>query len=213
MLLGGAHFSSKLDECLHTESGRTVLGVFPLLVDEGGSRDVPVGPGGVFGHEFLQEEGGGDGSRVASGVLEVGELVLERVGVFFFERHAPELLAAGFAAVDDLKGEFVVVAEESGDGIAEGADHCAREGGEVHDVRCSDFARFGKSVAKDEAAFGVRVVDHDGLAVLCLEDVARQHGLVADGVLGEAADGAHVDGELELMSNASLERCISFSDI
>ena len=154
-------------------------------------------PGGVFGDEFLQEEGGGDGSGVASCILEVGELVLERVGVFFFEGHAPELFAAGLTAVDDLQGEIVVVAEEAGDGVAEGADHGAREGGEVHDVGCTDFSRFGEAVAQDEAPFGVGIVDHDGLAVLGLEDVARQYGLVADGVFGEAADGADADGELE----------------
>lgn len=154
-------------------------------------------PGGVFGDEFLQEEGGGDGSGVASRILEVGELVLERIGVFFFEGHAPELFTAGFTAVDDLQGEIVVVAEESGDGVAEGADHGAREGGEVHDMGGSDFSRFGKSVAKHQTAFGVGIVDHDGLAVLGLEDVARQYGLVADGVFGEAADGADADGKLE----------------
>ena len=156
-----------------------------------------MGPGGIFGDEFLQEKRGGDGSGVGARVLEVGELVLERVGVFFFERHAPEFFAAGFSAVNDLQGEVVVVAEESGDGITEGADHGSREGGDVDDVRSPDFTRFGKPVAEHQAAFGVSVVDHDSLAVLGLENVSRQNGLVADGVFGEAADGAHVNGKLE----------------
>ena len=52
-------------------------------------------------------------------------------------------------------------------------------------------------VARSTIAFGIGVVDHHGLAVLRLEDISREYGLVADGVLGEAADGAHVDGEFE----------------
>ncbi len=146
-LFAAGHFAGKLDKGLHAESGSAVLGVFPLLVDEGGAGDVPVRPGGVFGHEFLEEKGGRNRASIAASILEVGKLVLEGIGVFFFERHAPELFAAGFAAVDHLESQVVIVAEESGDSVAEGADHGARKGGEVHDVGCDDLAGFGKSVA------------------------------------------------------------------
>ena len=156
-----------------------------------------MGPGGVFGNEFLQEESGRYGTRIAPGVLQVGEFVLEGVGVFLFERHAPELFAAGFAAVDDLQGKVVVVAEKSGYRIAEGTDHGSGEGGKVHNVGSPDEARFGKSVGEDQAAFGVGVVHHDGLAVFRLEDIAGQNRFVADGVFGQAAHGTHLDGEFQ----------------
>ena len=74
-------------------------------------------------------------------------------------------------------------------------------------MRCSDFTRFGKSVGENQAAFGVCVVDHDGFAVLGFENVARQYGLVADGVFGEAADGAHVDGEFECCNGLDGGKC------
>ena len=164
-------------------------------------------PGGVFGHEFLEEQRCRDCASVRTGVLEVGELVLECVGVFFFERHAPELFAAGFAAVDNLQAKVVVIAEESRDGVAEGADHGARKGGEVHDVGCADFTGFGKSVGEDQTAFGVGVVHHDGLAVLGGKDVTRQHGLIADCIFGEAADGAHANRELERCDGLNCGEC------
>ena len=191
------HFAGEFNQSLHAESGCAVFSVFPGLGYEGRTSDIPVAPCSVFGHEFLQEEGGRNCACVASRILEVGKLVLEGIGVFFFQRHAPELFAAGFAAVDHLQAQVVIVAEESGDCVTESADHGARKGGEVHDVGGADEAGFGKSVGENQTAFGVGVVHHDGLAVLGGKNIARQHGLVTDGIFGEAADGAHVNRELE----------------
>ena len=145
----------------------------------------------------MQEEGGRDCASVASRVLEVGKLVLKGVCVFFFKWHAPELFAASVAAVDDLECKVIVVAEESSNGVAECSDHGASKGSEIDDVRCSNEACFGKSVRKHEATFGVGVVNHDGLSVLCGKDVTRQHRLVANGVFGEAANGAHLNREFK----------------
>ena len=191
-LFVAGHFAGKLDKRLYAKSGSAVFRVLPSLGHECRTGDVPVCPGGVFGHEFLEEECCRDGASVASRILEVGELVLEGVGVFFFERHAPELFAAGFAAVNHLQAKVIVIAEESRDGVTEGTDHGARKGGKVHNVGGTDFARFGKSVAENQAAVGVGVVDHDGLAVLTWEN-----RLIADCIFGEAADGAHANRELE----------------
>ena len=141
----------------------------------------------------MQEEGGGNGARVASGIFEVSKVILQGVGVFFFERHAPELFAAGFAAVDDVQGEGVVIAEETSNSVTESAYHGTCKRSEIDNVCGSDKACFGKAVAEDEASFGIGVIDHDRLSVLGGKDVARQYGLVADGVFGEAAHGAYLD--------------------
>lgn len=49
------HTAGEFNERLHAEASGAVFGVFPLLVDEGCSCDVEVGPCGFFGDEFLEE--------------------------------------------------------------------------------------------------------------------------------------------------------------
>lgn len=61
----------------------------------------------------------------------------------------------------------------------------------------SDEACFGQTVRKYKAAFGVGVVYHDCLTVLGGKDIAGEHRLVADGVFGQAADGADLHGQFQ----------------
>ena len=50
-----AHFPSEFDERLHAESGSAEFRVFPCFTDKRCTCDIPVSPGCIFGHEFLQE--------------------------------------------------------------------------------------------------------------------------------------------------------------
>ena len=123
-------------------------------------------PGCVFG-EGLQELGRSDCAAVASaGVLDVGNVALDLIGVLLTQGQAPELFAGGGQSSLELADGLVVVGERAAVEHAESDDAGAGEGCRVDEVGCAELAGVGESVGENQAAFGVGVDDVDGLAGL-----------------------------------------------
>lgn len=187
---------------MDARSRRPVGRVFPRMGDEGRARDVEVGPFDIFRYEFAEKERGENRARAFAHIRKVREIVLEFVGVFLVEGHRPEFFARGLARLHDHFRESVVVREKSGDGCSQRADHRAGESRHGNDVGRSVFDRRADAVGKDEPSLRVRVVDHDGFAVLRLENVAGEDRSRAYPVFGEAEVCGHLEGNLELRRRA-----------
>jgi len=57
------------------------------------------------------------------------------------------------------------------------SDDCSSQRSNIQDMRRFLFAGKVQAVGQDETALRVRVIDHDRLAVLCVEDVSRPLGI------------------------------------
>ena len=76
--------------------------------------------------------------------------------------------------------------------------HGARERGNIENVGGFFFARQIQAVRENQTAFGVGVVDHDGLAVLRIEDVAGKLGVGVGRVFGGGDDSGDIEFRLQL---------------
>ena len=151
-----------------------------------------MGPLGAFRNELLQEEGGGNRARVdAADVLEVRGVAAEFLGVFLDQRQLPKHLAVRLARLDHGAHPLGVVSHDSGDPGAERAHGGSGQGRDVHDMRGALLSGAGQRIGEHEAALGVGVVHHHGLAVAGAEDVSRPRSRRSRIVLG----GRHDSGD------------------
>jgi hypothetical protein len=143
----------------------------------------------------VQELGRGDGAAMASaGVLDVGNVALDLVGVLFAQRQPPELLAGGGQRRVELGIGLVVVRERARIHDAQRHHAGAGQRSRVDQVRRAQLLRVGEPIGQHQAAFGIGVDHVDGLAGHGGHHVAGLVGFAVGHVLRRAdnADHAHL---------------------
>src|SRR6187399_420979 len=163
-----------VDKRLETKSNSTGFVVLPFLFLDEWSCDIQMCPCGACRHKFLQEESSRQrSSQRSAGVVQIGAGGLDQLLIFLGERKFPEALPMILSGLDYGSNQFRVVSHHSGNAVSQRAQYSSGERGNVENMGCFGFSGKMKSVGKNETAFGIRVVDHDGLAILGKENVSR----------------------------------------
>mmetsp|Transcript_12888 Transcript_12888/g.42152 ORF Transcript_12888/g.42152 Transcript_12888/m.42152 type:complete len:263 (+) Transcript_12888:369-1157(+) len=168
-----------------------------LLVVPHRAGNVHVRPRSLL-DKLLEEESRRDRSALRSiaEVLEVRDGRLDLLGILGRERHAPERLAGGLCATEQLVAQLVVVRPQAGVRRAQRDDARSSERRHIHDsvhlaarlCLCVD-----ERVGQRQPPLGVGVDHLDRLAVARSQNVTGTHRRLRNHVLARRHDEVHLN--------------------
>ena len=155
-------------------------------------------PGGAL-HELPQQQRGADGAGLPpAAVLHIGYIAFDERLIFREQRQFPELFAGALPGLDEAVDQRGVVAHHTGADLAQGGDHRAGEGGDVHQAGDAALPGQAEGVGQHQPPLGVGVDDFDGLAVHRPHYVAGALRRAAGHIFGGRHHSGYIDAGAQL---------------